>query len=148
MRYPAACARAVTAAVRPHRVGAPAGLCLRVQGDAAALGDAAGIWRAGLDLNALDPANPSQVGWLEALVWPEQAQRLTDLRAALRIAATHRPRNVKGDLLGDCLRQLCGKIPKDAIVFHTAVLVDVADRAGRQAFRRTDDVALSLLDIQ
>jgi hypothetical protein len=94
------------------------------------------VWRAGLDLNPLNPTDPSQVGWLETLVWPEQTQRLTNLRAALRIAAARRPRNAKGDLLGDDLAQLCREAPKDAtlVVFHTAVLAYVTGRAERQAF--------------
>jgi hypothetical protein len=71
------------------------------------------VWRAGLDLNPLNPTDPSQVGWLETLVWPEQTQRLTNLRAALRIAAARRPRNAKGDLLGDDLAQLCREAPKE-----------------------------------
>ena len=96
------------------------------------------VWRVGLDLNPLDPAEPSDAGWLEALVWPEQTQRLANLRVALRIAAAHRPRNVKGDMLEDGLAQLCGEAPKDAtlVVFNTAVLGYVPGRAKRQAFTK------------
>ena len=94
------------------------------------------VWRAGLDLNPLDAADPSQAAWLETLVWPEQTDRLANLRAALRMAASHRPRIVKGDLLGGGLARLCSEAPRDAtlVVFHTAVLAYVAHRAGRQAF--------------
>lgn len=96
------------------------------------------VWRAGLDLNPVDAADPSQVSWLEALVWPEQTTRLANLRSALRITAAYRPRIVKGDLRGDDLRRLCGEAPATAtlVVFHTAVLAYVADRAERQAFAR------------
>jgi len=94
------------------------------------------VWRAGLDLNPLDIADASQVAWLETLVWPEQTQRLANLRAAIRVAAAFKPRIVKGDLRGDSLAQLCGEAPKDAtrVIFHTAVLAYVADPADRQAF--------------
>jgi len=94
------------------------------------------VWRAGLDLNPLDAAEPSQAAWLETLVWPEQTERLANLRTALTIAAEQRPRIVKGDLLGDDLAKLCGEAPKDAtlVVFHTAVLAYVADQADRRAF--------------
>jgi hypothetical protein len=94
------------------------------------------VWRAGLDLNPLDAADRSQAAWLEALVWPEQTKRLADLRAAIKIAAAVRPRVMKGDLLGDAFEQLCGEAPKDAtlVVFHTAVLAYVGERADRQAF--------------
>ena len=91
------------------------------------------------DQTLADPiaaTDPDQVAWLETLVWPEQTERLARLRAALRIAATHPPRLVRGDLLGDALPRLCREAPKDAtlVVFHTAVLVYVAQLTARQAF--------------
>jgi hypothetical protein len=94
------------------------------------------VWRAGLDLNPLDIDDSSQVAWLETLVWPEQAERLANLRAALRIAAEARPRIVKGDLAGDTLAQLAHEAPRHAtlVIFHSAVLAYVADQAERQAF--------------
>jgi hypothetical protein len=94
------------------------------------------IWRAGLDLNPLDVADETQTAWLETLVWPEQAARLANLRAAIRVAASVKPRIVKGDLAGDDLARLCGEAPKDAtlVIFHTAVLAYVSDPAKRQAF--------------
>ncbi len=94
------------------------------------------VWRAGRDLNPLDAADPDAAAWLETLVWPEQTDRLARLRAALRIAATQKPRVVKGDLRGDRLVQLCREAPKNTtlVVFHTAVLAYVADRADRRAF--------------
>lgn len=93
-------------------------------------------WRAGLDLNPLEACDPSQTAWLEALVWPEQTDRLANLRAAIRIAAAVRPRIVRGDLLGQSLERLCGEAPTDAtlVIFHTAVLAYVPDPADRQAF--------------
>jgi hypothetical protein len=96
------------------------------------------VWRAGLDLNPLNAADPAQAEWLETLVWPEQTERLANLQAALKIAAVCRPRIVKGDLLGDCLAQLCREAPKNAtlVVFHTAVLAYVAGQAERRAFAK------------
>ena len=94
------------------------------------------IWRAGLDLNPIDVTDDTQLSWLETLVWPEQRERLANLRAAARIAAAHRPHIVKGDLLGDDLARLCHQAPKDAtlVIFHTAVLAYVSDVVARQAF--------------
>jgi hypothetical protein len=94
------------------------------------------VWRAGLDLNPLDAADPAQAAWLEALVWPEQTDRLAHLRAALKIAAERKPRVVRGDLLGDALVQLCREAPTSAtlVIFHTAVLAYVEDQAERRAF--------------
>jgi hypothetical protein len=96
------------------------------------------VWRAGLDLNPLDAANPAEAAWLETLVWPEQTGRLANLRAALRIAAKVRPRVERGNLLGDDLERLCVKAPKGAtlVAFHTAVLAYVASRGDRDAFAR------------
>ena len=77
-----------------------------------------------------------EVAWLETLVWPEQTERLGNLRAALRIAAAAKPRVVKGDLAGDTLAQLALEAPRHAtrVIFHSAVLAYVADQAERQAF--------------
>ncbi|MGL4967664.1 MAG: DUF2332 domain-containing protein [Inquilinus sp.] len=94
------------------------------------------VWRAGIDLSPIDASDPSQVAWLETLVWPEQATRLANLRAAAKIAAIVKPRLVKGDLRGNDLTRLCSEAPKDAalVIFHTAVLDYVSDSADREAF--------------
>jgi hypothetical protein len=82
------------------------------------------VWRAGLDLNPVDPADPEQAAWLETLVWPGQEARAERLRAALTIARAHPPAVVRGDLLSD-LPALAAKAPAGAtlVVFHSAVLV-------------------------
>lgn len=87
------------------------------------------VWSAGLDLNPLSPANPDDVAWLEALIWPvgdgePDAERLGRLRAAVDLARTHGPPVRRGDLLTDTqslineARQHAGTV----VVFHTAVL--------------------------
>jgi hypothetical protein len=93
------------------------------------------VWRAGIDLNPLDISDPAQVAWLETLVWPEQTERLANLRAAVRIARTVKPRVAYGDLRDD-LTHLSRAAPKDAtlVIFHTAVLSYVRSRADRQSF--------------
>lgn len=92
-------------------------------------------WRAGLDLNPLRAEQASDREWLEALVWPEQTERLVGLRQALAIAADVRPRIVAGDLRAD-LARVVAEAPSGAtrVVFHTAVLAYVSDQAERQAF--------------
>jgi hypothetical protein len=94
------------------------------------------VWRAGLDLNPLDAADPEQSSWLETLVWPERTERLDGLRGALRVAAIQKPRVVEGSLTGNALASLCREAPTDAtlVVFHTAVLAYVPDHEDRQAF--------------
>ncbi|WP_246726433.1 DUF2332 domain-containing protein [Rhizobium leguminosarum] len=94
------------------------------------------VWRAGLDLSPIDVSDPAQVAWLETLVWPEQTERLANLQAAVKIAATVKPRIVKGDLRASEFVRLCSEAPKDAtlVVFHTAVLDYISDPADREAF--------------
>ena len=94
------------------------------------------VWRAGLDLSPIDAADPDQAAWLQTLVWPEQTERLDRLRLALRIAAAERPRIEPGDLLSDALARLCAQAPRDAtlVVFHTAVVAYLAERADRERF--------------
>jgi hypothetical protein len=92
-------------------------------------------WRAGLDLSPLDPSDPQNRAWLEALVWPEQRDRLQRLREALDVAAAAKPRVVSGDLRHD-LAGLVAQAPTEAtlVIFHTAVLAYVSSSADRQAF--------------
>lgn len=96
------------------------------------------VWRAGLDLNPLDASEPEDRAWLEALVWPEQGERLARLRAALAIAAAEKPRVVKGDLRRD-LASLAAEAPKNAtlVIFHTAVLAYVSPAQEREVFARS-----------
>jgi len=94
------------------------------------------VWRAGLDLNPIDLSDENEVAWLETLVWPEQTERLTNLRAAIKIAAAVKPRIVQGDLASDGLAQLCAEAPRNStlVIFHTAVLAYIPDPAARRAF--------------
>lgn len=84
------------------------------------------VWRAGLDLNPLDVTEPADVAWLEALIWPEHAQRRDRLRAAAAIAAADPPTLVRGDAVDD-LPALAAQAPPSAtlVVFHTSVLYQV-----------------------
>jgi hypothetical protein len=84
------------------------------------------VWRAGLDLRPLDVTDPDDVGWLEALIWPEHSNRRDRLRAAAAVAAADPPELVRGDLVDD-LPSLAAKAPGDAtlVVFHTSVLYQV-----------------------
>ncbi|MGA8758343.1 MAG: DUF2332 domain-containing protein [Stellaceae bacterium] len=102
------------------------------------------VWRAGLDLNPIDVSDPAEAAWLAALVWPEQADRQTRLDAAMKIAAAHRPRLVKGDLRRD-LGPLAAAAPKGAtlVIFHTAVLAYIRSPAERSEFMRS---VMSLCD--
>ncbi len=102
-------------------------------------------WRAGLDLNPVDISDPDQVRWLEALVWPEQTDRLARLRTAIGIATANRPHLVEGDLRRDVAR-LAAEMPRDMIrvIFHTAVLAYVTSPDERAEFARS---AAALCDV-
>jgi hypothetical protein len=94
-------------------------------------------WRAGLDLNPIDVQNRDQCAWLEALVWPEQHDRLARLRAAIAIARKNPPRLERGNLLED-LAPLAAQAPKHAtlVIFHSAVLAYVWPQRLRDQFAR------------
>lgn len=96
------------------------------------------VWRAGLDLNPIDPTDADRAAWLETLVWPDQPHRLARLRAALAVARRDPPPLHRGDLRHD-LPALAAAAPRNAtlVVFHTAVLGYLADPAERSAFAAT-----------
>jgi hypothetical protein len=98
------------------------------------------VWRAGLDLDPIDVNDSDQCAWLEALVWPEQHERLARLRAAIAIARRDPPRLVRGNLLTD-LAPLAAQAPPNAtlVIFHSAVLAYVWPQDERDRFAR--DVA-------
>ncbi|MFF2775425.1 DUF2332 domain-containing protein [Streptomyces sp. NPDC058052] len=80
-------------------------------------------WRAGIDLNPLDVADPQDVRWLECLVWPGQHARLTRLRGAVRVARAEPPTLVRGDI-DETIRDLVAATPAGTtpVVLHSAVL--------------------------
>jgi hypothetical protein len=87
------------------------------------------VWRAGLDLNPLDVDDPDDALWLETLIWPEQAERLTRLRAAMELVRAERPRIVQGDALAG-LPALVAEAPPGAtlvIVTSAAIVYLPAD---------------------
>jgi hypothetical protein len=92
------------------------------------------VRRAGIDLNPLDPADPEDVDWLAALIWPGMVGRQQRLHAAAAIAAREPAELVRGDVL-DRLPEVVAAMPADSsvVVFHTAVLAYL-DTAARDDF--------------
>ena len=88
------------------------------------------VARAGIDLNPLDPADPDDVAWLRALVWPGMTGRRERLDAAAAIAAREPAQLVRGDLVEE-LPALVAAMPAGAtvVVFHTAVLAYLPSEA-------------------
>jgi hypothetical protein len=79
------------------------------------------VWRAGIDLNPLDPAAPDTAAWLETLIWPEHEHRRRRLAGALPLAATAGVRIERGDLRSR-LTALVAEAPAQAtsVVLHSA----------------------------
>ncbi|QIK07962.1 DUF2332 domain-containing protein [Streptomyces sp. ID38640] len=103
------------------------------------------VWRAGIDLDPLDPvAEPDDLRWLQALVWPGDGERTARLSAAVEaVRPAPRPRMVRGDLL-DELPALAAEAPPEAtlVIFHSSVLTYLPP-ARREEFAR---LVRSLLD--
>lgn len=94
-------------------------------------------WRAGLDLHPVDPLDPDARRWLQALVWPEHAERAERLEAALEVAAAVHPDVRTGDMITDLAPLIeearasaqalaPGAGPATVVVTHTAALVYLA----------------------
>lgn len=100
------------------------------------------VWRAGIDLQPLDVADPADAHWLETLIWPEQQERLDRLRAAMQIVRDDPPLLVAGDVT-DALADLAAQAPAGAtlVVVSSGVLVYLV-RAERERFA----AAVSSLD--
>lgn len=84
-------------------------------------------WRGGLDLNPLDVTDARDVGWLKALIWPEQNERHRRLHDAVALAQSDPPQLFAGDLNED-LARVVSRAPADAtmVIFHSAVLTYVS----------------------
>ncbi len=82
------------------------------------------VWRAGIDLFPLDVCTPRDMLWLETLIWPEQEERRSRLRAAVDIAKRDPPRVVRGDARG-ALAALAAEAPDGAtlVIVSSGVLV-------------------------
>lgn len=91
------------------------------------------VWRAGVDLNPIDPGDQDQVAWLETLVWPEHSARRDRLHAAAALAANDPPHLRQGDLLA-VIPDLIGQAPEGAnvVVFHSSVLAYLTPERRRE----------------
>jgi hypothetical protein len=91
-----------------------------------------------LDLRPIDIGNSEQTAWLEALVWPDEGNRLQLLRAALEVVHHYPVQVVQGDLRTE-LAALVARMPEDAtrVVFHSAVLGYLSSADERSAFAQT-----------
>ena len=80
-------------------------------------------FRVGIDLSPVDLSNDEEYRWMQALVWPEHADRAALLSAARNVWLRSRPLVLQGDAAG-LLRQTLGAMPDDSMlcVFHCHTL--------------------------
>lgn len=76
----------------------------------------------GLDLRPVDLGDPADTRWLEACQWPEQLERLAQLRAAIALARLDPPEVVQGDAVDD-VRRLIDQVPGEALPVVTSTWV-------------------------
>jgi hypothetical protein len=83
--------------------------------------------RSGIDLEPLDPHDPTDARWLQACVWPDETDRLALLRAALAVAAGAPALVRPGDAL-DTVTAALGEVPAGCtpVVVHSWMLTYVA----------------------
>jgi hypothetical protein len=80
--------------------------------------------RTGVDIAVVDLDNTEELRWNEALIWPDQTDRLERFRQAVRLArARRRVRMIEGDGRA-WIPQLIAKTPATAVpcVFHSHVI--------------------------
>lgn len=88
------------------------------------------VARLGCDLNVIDLGNADDRAWLNALIWPEHADRRALLAAALAEARRHKLHVLQGDA-AERWDMLVALAPSDAalLVYHTHVLNQLSDAA-------------------
>lgn len=86
--------------------------------------------RTGIDLNPIDPADEPAVTWLRSCVWPEHAERLARLDAALAEARATGPTMIAGDLVAT-LPAVLADVATDALplVFTSNALTYLSPQA-------------------
>ncbi|MFD0151165.1 DUF2332 family protein [Streptomyces sp. NPDC055721] len=90
-------------------------------------------WRAGLDLNPLNPADPDTLAWLQTLIWPEHEARRARLTAAAALTAEYQVRVSSGDLRTG-LESLVADTPSNAtlVITHSATLAYLDEPARKE----------------
>jgi len=95
------------------------------------------VHREGIDLSPLDVIKPTDRDWLEALVWPEQTDRLDIVRAAADIVAQSPPTITAGDAVTEiraAVARARRAVPKASIVVSSPAVLVYLDPAEREKF--------------
>lgn len=93
-------------------------------------------WRVGIDLHVSNVNDPEDMQWLEALIWPEQLERLALFRSAVKQLQENPVKLFEGDGVA-LLSDFAKKAPNNTAicVFHTHVANQIPN-----------DVKLKLVD--
>src|SRR5216683_1012655 len=90
-------------------------------------------WRAGINLQPLNPLDPADAAWLRALVWADHTARARLLDSALRAVALRPPHSgPRRRRHGAAARSHCGRTAGAVLcIMHTAFLAHLtsSDRA-------------------
>jgi len=114
-------------------VDSPVVLETELRGSAPVPADIEVMSRTGLDLHPIDPTDPDDRLWLEALVWPEHGERRQRLQGALEMASDAPIDMVEGsalDTLGPVLEGLAMGEP--AVVMNSFTLNQFTPEARSQ----------------
>ena len=92
--------------------------------------------RAGCDQNPIDVTDPEQALRLQAYVWPDQTERLTNLRAAIELARAAPPSLAKADAAAWARAQAVPMSGVATVLFHSVVWQYLAGEV-RESLRET-----------
>jgi hypothetical protein len=95
------------------------------------------VHREGIDLNPLDVTTRTDRDWLEALVWPEQTDRLDIVRASADVVAQSPPTLTVGDAVAEIRSAVVRarkSAPKATVVVSSPAVLVYLDPAEREKF--------------
>ena len=108
------------------------------------------VWRAGIDLEPRDAADPADRSFLTALVWPGETGRAQRITAALEIAAADPPLLVRADATEPgVVRSLAERAPAGATLIVTLPgVLSHMPRAGRERlFAELDELGAGWVSV-
>jgi hypothetical protein len=112
-----------------------------VRGEMPNLRDFDVLSRTGIDINVLNPSEPDDRMWLEALIWPEHHERRVRLRDSIGIVSDLDSQLIEGDVL-DILEPALDQISDDApVVILNSFVLNQLDLEQRDSYAAAIDTA-------